>query len=327
MEYVNFGCSGLKVSPLALGLGLRGQSREADAERLIEHALAQGVNLIDCANVYGTMDDRANAGVSEKVLGRVLKGRREQVVITSKVAGSLGTGPNDRGLSRYAIVREAERSLQRLQTDYIDVYLAHSFDESTPLEESIRAFDDLTRSGKVRYVGCCNFAAWQVCKSLWVASSVNASPFICLQSNYSLLNRRLENEMFDLVRDQGLGVMAYSPLGIGLLSGVYAPGSSAPAGSLWATKRKSKYEETMEGPAGQIVTTLTRLAAEIDRTPAQLAIAWVMSHPEITVAISGSDTIEHLDDALGAVGLELADSVRRSLDESSAYAKGFPLVS
>ena len=326
MKYVNFGSAGLKVSPLALGLGLRGQSREADAERLIEHALAQGVNLIDCANVYGTMDDRTNAGMSERVLGRVLKGRREEVVITSKVASALGTGPNDHGLSRYAIMREVERSLQRLQTDYIDVYLAHSFDESTPLEESIRAFDDLIRSGKVRYVGCCNFAAWQVCKSLWVASSVNASPFICLQNKHSLLNRHVENELFDVVRDQGLGFMAYSPLGVGLLGGAYAPGSSPPPGSLWATRRKSEYEETIEGPAGRVVTTLTRLAAQIDKTPAQLAIAWVLSHPEVTVAISGSDTIGQLDDALGAVGLELAESVRAELDEASAFAKACPSV-
>lgn len=318
MDYVNFGAAGVKVSPLALGLGLRGQSDAAAAQRLIEHAIAQGVNLIDCANIYGPMDDRDHIGQSEVVLGRALKGKRDDVVITSKVAGALGSGPNDRGLSRLHIMREVERSLKRLDTDYIDVYLVHSYDPTTPQEETIRTLDDLVHSGKVRYVGCCNYTAWQVCRAHWIADTVKAIPFMCVQNPYSLLNRRVEQEMFGLVRELKLGYMAYSPLAVGLLSGAYAPGRPAPAGSLWATRRKDWFDKAMQGGVGEVIGTVNRLAAELGKTPAQLAIAWVLSHPEITVAISGADTQAQFDDVLGGVGWTLDPAVRRQLDEVSA---------
>jgi 1-deoxyxylulose-5-phosphate synthase len=318
MEYINFGKAGVKVSRLALGLGLRGQGDEATAQRLIEHALDQGINLIDCANIYGPMDDRANIGRSEIVLGRALKGRRDDVVITSKVFGRIGPGPNDAGLSRYHILREVERSPKRLATDHIDVYLVHSFDETTPLDETVRALDDLVHSGKVRYVGCCNYAAWQVCRALWVADRLNATPYMAVQNPYSLLNRRLEVEMFGLVREQGLGVMAYSPLAVGLLSGAYQPGQPPPAGSLWATRRKDSYGKTMAGTVAEVIGTVHQVAAELGKTPAQVGIAWVLSHPEITCAISGADTQAQLDDVLGGVGWSLPAEARARLDEASA---------
>jgi len=318
MDYINFGAAGVKVSPLALGMGLRGQADEAAAQRLIEHAIAQGINLIDCANVYGPMDDRANIGRSEVVLSKVLKSKRDDVVITSKVAGGIGQGPNDSGLSRYHILREVERSLRRLETDHIDIYLVHVYDESTPLEETVRALDDLVRSGKVRYIGCCNYKAWQVCRALWIADTVQATPFMGVQNPYSLLNRRLEQEIFGLVRDRGLGLMAYSPLAVGLLSGAYKPGEPAPAGSLWATRRKDIYGKTMDGYVAAVVQTLHDVAHELGKTPAQVAIAWVLSHPEVTVAISGADTIEQLDDTLGGVGWTLDAAAKARLDNASA---------
>jgi aryl-alcohol dehydrogenase-like predicted oxidoreductase len=318
MDYINFGTAGVKVSRLALGMGLRGQGDETAAQQLVEHAIDQGVNLIDCANIYGTLDDRANIGRSEVVLGRALKGKRDDVVITSKVFGRTGPGPNDSGLSRYHILREVERSLTRLDTDHIDVYLVHSFDATTPLEETLRALDDLVHSGKVRYVGCCNYQAWQVCRALWIADRLNAIPYMAVQNPYSLLNRRLEQEMFGLVRDRGLGVMAYSPLAVGLLSGAYKPGQPAPAGTLWATRRKEIYDKTMQGALAAVVGTLHQVAAELGKTPAQVAIAWVISHPEITCAISGADNIEQLNDVLGAVGWALPGDVRQKLDETSA---------
>ena len=318
MEYVNFGSAGVKVSRLALGMGLRGQPDEAAAQRLVEHAIDQGINLIDCANIYGTMDDRANIGRSEVVLGRALKGKRDDVVITSKVCGRLGPGPNDLGLSRFHILREVERSLRRLDTDHIDVYLVHSFDPTTPQEETLRALDDLVRSGKVRYIGCCNYAAWQVCRALWISDKLLTTPYMCVQNPYSLLNRRLEQEMFGLVRDRGLGVMAYSPLAVGLLSGAYKPGEPAPAGSLWATRRKDIFGKTMEGTVVEVVKAAHEAAAALGKTPAQVALAWVLSHPEITVAISGADTPEQLDDNLGGVGWTLPAEVRTQLDDASA---------
>src|ERR671939_824671 len=194
MEYVQFGSAGLRVSRLALGMGLRGQSDEAEAERLIQVAFDRGINLFDCANVYGLMDDRAFAGRSEQILGRALRNHRDEVVITSKVFGAIGPGPNDRGASRYHILREVERSLRRLGTDRIDVYLLHNFDAATPLDEQLRALDDLVRQGKVRYVGVCNYQAWQVCRALWVQDRINAGPLITVQNPYSLLNRALEGE-------------------------------------------------------------------------------------------------------------------------------------
>ena len=317
MEYVNFGKAGVQVSRLALGLGFRGQGDEAEAQRVIEHTIAQGINLIDCANVYGTMDDRANIGRSEVIMGKALKGKRDDVVITSKVASPIGDGPNDQGLSRYHIMREVEKSLTRLDTDHIDVYLVHTFDELTPLEETIRALDDLVCSGKVRYVGCCNYAAWQVCKGLWVADQYNATPYMCVQNQYNLLTRQLEGEMFALVRDQELGVMVYSPLAVGLLSGVYSPDNPAPTGTLWATRLREQFPAAVQGAASQVISTVIELAAELGVTPAQLALAWVLSHPEITVAITGGDTIEHLNDNIGAVGWTLDDSVRETLDTVS----------
>src|SRR5262245_732658 len=317
MDYVPFGTAGVKVSRLALGLGLRGQADEAAAQRLIEYAIDQGVNLIDCANIYGPMDDRSNIGRSEVVLGRALKGKRDHVVITSKVASAVGPGPNDHGLSRYHILREIEGTLRRLATDHVDVYLVHVHDASPPLEETVRALDDVVRSGKARYVGCCNYAAWQVCRALWIADARNAYPYMAVQNPYSLLNRRLEDEMFGLVRDRGLGLMAYSPLAVGLLSGAYQPGQPPPAGSLWATRRGERFERTMQSvEAG--VRELHQSATELGKTPAQLAIAWVLSHPEVTCAISGADTIEQFADVLGGVGWELPGEVRQRLDEVSA---------
>ena len=316
MEYVNFGKAGVKVSPLALGLGLRGQGDANAAQRLIEHAIDSGINLIDCANIYGLMDDRANVGRSEEILGKAIQGKRDDVVITSKVFSQMGTGPNDAGLSRYHIMREVERSLKRLNTDHIDVYLIHAYDEATPQEETIRALDDLVRSGKTRYIGCCNHQAWQACKALWIADKVNATPYMCIQNMYNLLNRDLETDMFGLVREEGLGVMCYSPLAVGLLSGVYSPDELPPAGTLWAA-RQDEFAQRMSGATGQVISTLKRLAAELGKTPAQLAVAWVLSHPEVTIAISGSDTIEQLDDTLGSVGWELDSAVREELDEVS----------
>ena len=310
------GKAGVKVSPLALGLGLRGQGDAKAAQRLIEHAIDSGINLIDCANIYGLMDDRANIGRSEEILGKAIQGKRDDVVITSKVFSQIGTGPNDAGLSRYHIMREIERSLKRLNTDHIDVYLIHAYDEGTPQEETVRAMDDLVHSGKVRYIGCCNHQAWQACKALWIADRINATPYMCLQNMYNLLNRDMETELFGLAREEGLGVMCYSPLAVGLLSGVYSPDEPAPAGTLWAN-RSDDFSQQMAGETGQVISTLKRLAAELGKTPAQLAVAWVLSHPEVTVAISGSDTIEQLDDTLGGVGWALDTAVRDELDEVS----------
>ncbi len=317
MDYINFGKAGVKVSRIALGLGLRGQPDESEAQRLVETAIDRGINFIDCANVYGPMDDRAFIGHSETVVGKAIKGKRDNLVITSKVLSTVGTGPNDKGLSRYHIMREIEGTLRQMDTDHIDIYLVHGYDTETPLEESVRALDDVVRSGKARYVGACNHAAWQVCRVLWVADRLNANPVIGVQNPYNLLYRDLEGEMFDVINDRGLGAMAYSPLAVGLLTGVYRRGRPAPEGTLWATRRADEYDEVLNGPSGDVIETLIAVADDLGKSPAQVALAWLLSHDEITTAISGADTIDQLDDVLGSVGWELPEELRERLDATS----------
>ena len=319
MQYVNFGSAGVKVSPIALGLGLRGQSSADDAQRLIEHAIDSGVNLIDCANMYRLLDSSSEDRVrSEEILAKVLRARRDDVVITSKVHSRVGDGPNDSGASRYHIMREVERSLGRLATDRIDVYLLHAFPADSPLEETLRALDDLVSQGKVRYIGCCNFAAWEVCKALWTQDRLKLDPLICVQNPYSLLNRSLEEEMFGLLRDQGLGMMAYSPLAVGLLSGVYSPGGAPPPGSPWSRWEPGKLKAALSDDVVAVLEAVRDIAAERGKSPAQVALNWVLSHPEVTVVISGSDTTEQMDDNLGAVGWELSEEELATLDLASA---------
>ena len=323
MEYVFFGSSGLKVSRMALGLGLRDQRDERQAERLIHQAVDRGITLFDCANVYGLGDDRAFAGKSEEILGRALKGRRDDVVITSKVNQPIGSGPNDRGSSRYHIMREVERSLARLATDRIDVYLLHVYDAATPLDEQFRALDDLVRQGKIRYVGVCNYQAWQVCQALGVQERINASRLIAAQNPYSLLNRDLEREMFPFARASGIGIMAYAPLAIGLLSGAYRPDAPQAATTLWARKGPESLAAAMEGRSGEVIRTAFAVAERTGATMAQVALRWVMAHPEISVVITGADTAEQLDDNVGAVDLTLSDG---DIDELSRVSEGLSLV-
>ncbi len=317
VEYVNFGTAGVKVSPMALGLGFRGQFDRAEAERVVHCALDSGINLIDCANVYGFMDDRANTGSSEEVLGRALKGRRDDVVITSKVHSPIGPGPNDQGTSRYHIMREVERSLGRLQTDRIDVYILHGIDETNSFDEQFRALETLVQQGKIRYVGVSNYQAWQVLQALRAQERLNAQPLILVQNPYSLMNRTQEDELFPMVRETGVGIMAYSPLGVGLLSGTYRPDEVPDDSTLWGSKRRGQIARYMRGRAAKVIAEVDKVANEVGATMPQVAMAWVMSHPEITVAISGADTVDQMADVAGALELSLpAEAITRLNDVS-----------
>lgn len=318
MNYVNFGSAGVKVSRLALGLGLRGQGDEREAERMVGLALDRGVNLLDCANVYGMMDDRRNIGKSEELLGRVLGSRRDDLVITSKVTSPIGSGPNDWSASRFHILREVDRSLRRLNTDRIDVYLLHALDETTPDEEKFRALDTLVQQGKVRYVGVCNYQAWQVVQALRVQDRLNACPLMTVQNPYSLLNRSLEREMFPMARKLGLGVMAYSPLGVGLLSGAYTPETMPEESSLWGSRRKGVYRDVLRGRAAEVLVAVREVAARLNASVAQVAQAWVLAQPEITCIISGADTAAQLEDNLGALELAIPAEEMALLNRVSA---------
>lgn len=318
MDYIQFGTAGVRVSRIALGMGLRGQGDEAEVERLILTAFDRGVNLFDCANVYGLMDDRAYAGRSEEILGRALRSRRDDVVITSKVAGAIGPGPNDQGTSRYHIMREVERSLHRLGTDRIDVYLLHHFDPATPLEEQLRALENLVHQGKIRYVGVCNYQAWQVCRAMWLQERLGLAPLIAVQNPYSLMNRALEVEMFPLVRSLGLGIMAYAPLATGLLSGVYRAGMPPAADTLWGSRRRDQFAQTLTGRAADVLSAATEVATRLGASVPQVALAWILAHPEVTVAISGADTFEQLEQNLGALDVKLTADDLQQLNDASA---------
>ena len=318
MKYVNFGNSGVKVSRIALGLGLRGEGDASKAEKFIKSTIDLGVNLIDCANVYGLLDERINAGTSEQILGKVLKSCRDDVVITSKVTGPIGDLPNDQGSSRFHIMREVERSLKRLNTDHIDVYILHGPDYSTPLEEIVRAMDDLVRAGKILYPACSNYKAWQIYRALSIAEKTNAAPFITMQNPYSLMNRQLEEEHFSLAQHTGVGIMAYSPLGIGLLSGSYDPKSKPDTGSLWnKPERTDYYSNLMKGKTSELVQMVGNIAEQHNATPAQISLSWVLSHPEISVAISGADKEEQMKENVGALEIKLTDEQIKNLNNKS----------
>jgi aryl-alcohol dehydrogenase-like predicted oxidoreductase len=318
MEYVRFGRSGLKVSRLAYGLGLRKQGDADAAERVVEAAIDHGINLIDCANVYGFHDDGTQRGTGEQVLSRVLARHRDDLVITSKVVSPVGQGPNDRGASRFHILREIDRTLTRLGTDHVDIYLLHTWDTETPLEETARALEDVVRPGKARHVGVSNYQAWQVLKMLWTQDRLGCDPLLCIQNPYSLLDRGLEREMFPAQRTEGFGVMTYSPLAMGLLSGMYRPDAPPPEGSLFAEPRYAgRFEQLMDERARTVLGLLGQIAAERERTVAQVAINWILSHPEVTVAITGGDTLAQMEENAGAVGWSLSDDECARLDEAS----------
>ncbi len=316
-QYVNFGTSSLKVSKVALGLGFRGQNDEKEATKTINTAIDKGINLIDCANVYGYMDDRKNIGSSEKLLSKIIKNKRNDLVITSKVASPMGNGPNDKGVSAYHIINQVEKSLQRLSTDRIDIYIFHVFESISSFEEQFRAMEILKNQGKILYVGVSNFKSWQVVQALRVQDSINAHPLLCVQNPYSLLNREAESEMFPMIRDIGLGFMAYSPLGVGLLSGTYKPGEKPQKNTLWGSTRKNDYEKFLSGETGLFINKVDEISKTLGIEMSQLAISWVLSHPEVTLAISGADNSEQISEAADAMTIKLPLEIIKELNEAS----------
>ncbi len=304
--YVPLGKSGLKVSRVAFGCGFRGEPEESVAVRAISHAIDSGVNFIDCANIY-TIADREK---SEEALGKAIKGRRDRVVITSKVGSFVkrdDPGPNGAGGSRYHILREVENSLRRLQTDHIDVYLLHQPDPSTPEEETFRAMDQLVRDGKIRYVGLCNFDAWEIMSGLAAQYKINAQPVTCAQNPYNLLNRKLEEEMFPMARRHGVGIMAYSALAAGLLGGKYRKGGELPINSFWnrSALYRAYYPMVINGPEGDVIEAVVRIAEKNNAKPSQVATAWVLTHPEVSCVVAGANYAEEFDDYIAAASLEL----------------------
>lgn len=321
MQYNRLGATGMQVSRFCIGTAFRASlfrddMDEATCIRTIHRALDLGVNFIDTANYY-------SYGRSESVVGKAIADRRDDVVLATKVFSHIkdNPGPNDRGLSRYHILREVDRSLKRLGTDHLDVYWLHGHDANTPINETLRALDDLVRSGKVRYIGCCNFVAWQVCEALWRSDALHAHAFVCIQNQYSLLNRfEIEPELAPLSKKYGLGIVTYSPLAIGLLSGRFRRGQQPPAGTPWTDNAHyaSLFDKMLDERADAIVQALVDIGAQHGRTPSQIAVAWILDHPEISSVIIGPDTPAHVDDVLGAADWRLPADARKLLDELSA---------
>lgn len=279
MEYRRLGSAGLKVSVVGLGGNTFGRYvDEAGTARLIHHALDLGINFFDTADVY-------SAGVSEQFVGKALRDRRERALIGTKVAIKMGDGPNDRGLSRHHIVSGVDASLRRLGTDYIDLLQVHQWDADTPLEESLRALDDLVGAGKVRYLGCSNYAAWQLTQALWVADRRGYAPFVSVQPRYSLLDRSIESELLPACRAFGVGVIPYSPLAGGILTGKYR-GGARPSGAR-GVDQPGFFERQLAGKDEAVVERLAAWAEARGRQLGDLAIAWLAGHPEVSTIIAG----------------------------------------
>lgn len=297
MEYRRVGQAGLRVS--AVGLGANNFGGRTDEDRslaVIQHALDLGVTTIDTADVYGQ-------GRSEEIIGRALQGRRHQAEILTKVRGAMGEGPHDKGLSRKHIVAACEDSLRRLQTDYIDLYQVHSWDPDAPLEETLRALDDLVRDGKVRYVGCSNFAAWQLTWSLWISDRRGYAPFISVQPHYNMFERSVEKELLPACAAFGIGVIPYFPLASGLLTGKYRAGAPIPSGTRFAGNERLQQQLTDER-LGQ-VARLEEIARSHGKTIGQLAIAWLLARPEVCTVIAGATRPEQIEENAGAAGWSL----------------------
>jgi 1-deoxyxylulose-5-phosphate synthase len=293
MEHRNLGRTSLSVSPLTLGTMTFGsQVDEAAARSMVDLCLERGVNFMDTANVY-------NGGESETILGNLLAGRRDKVVLATKVGIKFGEGADDRGLSQSAILKGVEGSLRRLRTDYVDLFYLHTPDYTVPLEESLAALDGLVRSGKVRYIAASNYAAWQLTQMLWLTERNNWQPIAAVQPMYNLIARGIEQELLPMCREFGLAVIPYNPLAGGLLTGKHQP--AAPLADSRFTRMPVYRDRYWHEANFAAVKQLTEIAAAEGRSLTRLAIRWVLSQPLVTSVILGASRLEHLNENLAAL--------------------------
>lgn len=328
MEYRQLGKSGLKVPALTLGTGTFGGSNEffkawgssgvAEASRLIDICLEAGLNMFDSANTYSD-------GLAEEVLGAAVKGRRDQVLISTKGTFRNGSGPNDVGSSRWHITRSVDASLKRLGTDYIDLYQLHGFDAVTPVEEALQTLDDLVRVGKIRYIGCSNFSGWHLMKSLAVSEKYGLSRYVANQTYYSLVGREYEWDLMPLGLDQGVGAVVWSPLGWGRLTGKIRRGQPLPEDSRLQSKLvNDKGPQVPEEYLYTVVDALDALAAETGKTVPQIALNWVLQRPSVSTVIIGARNEDQLRQNLGAVSWKLTEDQIAQLDAASAVPMTYP---
>jgi len=309
MIYRHLGRSGLQVS--ALGLGTNAFGKRADREtsiRIVHQALDSGIQFIDTANIYaGT--------ASETIIGEALAGRRHEAVLATKAGLVFGPGPNERGSSRFHLQQQLDASLKRLRTDYVDLYQIHTFDPHTPLEETLRALDDMVRAGKVRYIGASNYAAWELMKALGISDKLGLNRFVATQTSYSLADRVPEQELVPLALDQGVGIIPYFPLAGGILTGKYSTAGEAPADSRAVTD--PNFRRFLTEDRLTLGRRVERLAREAGCSPGVLSLAWLMRRPAVATVIAGATRGEQLAENLQAVELALHDDVWAELDRLS----------
>ena len=326
MEYRNLGRSGLKVPVLSLGTATFGGTNEffkrwgetdvKEATRLVDLSLEHGMNFFDTANVY-------SQGTSEEILGAAMKGCRDKVILATKASFNMSEGVNDKGSSRYHLIKAAEDSLKRLGTDYIDVYFMHAFDEETPVEETLRTLDHLVTSGKVRYIGASNFTAWQLMKSLAISERNNLEKYVIYQGYYSLIGRDYEQELMPLLQDQGLGLMVWSPLGWGRLTGKIKRDSPLPEGRIKAgglVKAPPVAEEHLYN----VIDVLEQVAGETGRSVSQVAINWLLNNPTVSNVVIGARNEKQLLENLDATGWSLSPEHVMQLNAVSAQVPIYP---
>lgn len=314
MRYKRLGRTGLQVSEACMGtMTFGGVTDEAEAKRMFARCLERGINFFDSADVY-------TGGRSEEILGSLIQGKRDDLVIATKVFNATGRGPNDMGLSRKHILQACEASLRRLGTDYIDLYQVHSDDRETPLEETLSALDQLIRDGKVRYIGASNHTAWRLSEALWTSETHGLARYECLQPLYNLIERGLDTELLPLCREKGVGVIVWSPLAGGWLTGKYR-------GEVAADARLNEQGGFQMGAAvdrERVLDALLQIAESVGASLAQVALRWVMDQEGITSAILGARDLAQLDDNLGSLDVTLDRDAWKALDRASRLPLTYP---
>ncbi|NKQ58032.1 aldo/keto reductase [Amycolatopsis sp. K13G38] len=316
MEHRRLGNTGFRVSALGLGGNAFGGRADArSARNILDRALAAGITLVDTADSYAGQE-------SERILGEALTGRRDQVVLASKGGSQVGAGPNDHGATRHHLIAALDGSLRRLRTDYLDLYTVHFADPETGDEETLSALEAMVSAGKVRYVCASNYPAWRVCRALWTSDRRGLVRFQAVQASYSLVDRTVELETQPLCLDQGVGIIAFWPLGGGLLSGKYAPGENPPPGSRALTQpifRRSFTPQRLE-----LARELRCIAEQRGETPGALALAWVLRRPGISSVLVGATRVEQLEQNLRCLAVEFDDELMEQLDSLSAASRWTP---
>lgn len=311
MELRNLGRTGVKVSSLCLGcMMFGGKTQPDDSYAIIDKAIDEGINFIDTANVY-------SVGKSEEVTGEALarNGRRNQVILATKVHGVMSSeDPNMQGNSRRHIIQQCEASLKRLKTDWIDLYQIHRPQSDIPIDETLRALDDLIKAGKIRYAGSSTYGAWQLVESFYVAKELGTNRFICEQPPYNLLDRRIERELLPMAQTYGLAIIPWSPLAGGLLTGKYTRGEEPPEGARFADQDNPIYRRRLNDRIYDVVDGLKPIAEAKGCTLSQLALAWVMQQPGVTSPIIGPRTMEQYDDNMKALDVEITEDDRRAIN-------------